>query len=54
MILSHNAAIFIHAFNHRLDSIWRDLQELLAEKVHRFSKVMDGMAIAIIAWLQTL
>ena len=44
MILSHNAAIFIHAFNHRLGSIRRDLQELRAEKVHRISKVMDGMA----------
>jgi hypothetical protein len=44
MILSHNAAIFIHAFNHRLDSIRRDLQKSRAEKVHRVSKVMDGMA----------
>jgi hypothetical protein len=44
MILSHNAAIFIHTFNHRLGSIRRDLQELRAEKVHRVSKVMDGMA----------
>jgi hypothetical protein len=33
MILSHNGAIFIHAFNHRLGSIRRDLQELRAEKV---------------------
>ncbi len=32
MILSHNAAIFIHAFNHR-PGIRRDLQELRAEKV---------------------
>ena len=44
MILSHNAANFIHAFNHRLGSIQRDLQELRAEKVHRVSKVMDGTA----------
>ena len=45
MILSHNAAIFIHAFNHRLGSIRRDLQELRAEKSsHRVSSVMDGMA----------
>ena len=45
MILSHNAAVFIHAFNHKLGSIGRDLQELRAEKVHRVSKVIDGMAI---------
>ena len=44
MILSHNAAIFIHTVNHGLGSIRRDLQELRAEKVHRVSKVMDGMA----------
>jgi hypothetical protein len=44
MILSHNAAVFIHTFNHKLGSIGRDLQELRAEKVHRVSKVVDGMA----------
>jgi hypothetical protein len=46
---SHNAAIFIHAFNHRLSSIRRDLQELRAEKVHRVSNVWTGLSIAIIA-----
>ena len=44
MILSHNAAVFIHTFNHKLGSIGRDLQELRAEKVHRVSQVIDGMA----------
>jgi hypothetical protein len=43
MILCHNAALFIHTFNHKLGSIGRDLQELRAEKVHRVSKVVDGM-----------
>jgi hypothetical protein len=37
------------AFNHRLDSIRRDLQELRAEKVHRVSNVWTGWSIAIIA-----
>jgi hypothetical protein len=48
MTLSHNAAIFIHAFNHRLGSIWRDL----LRKSQRFPKVMVGMGrpIAIIAF----
>jgi hypothetical protein len=32
MILFHNAAMFIHAFNHRLGSLRRDLEELRAEK----------------------
>lgn len=41
MILSHNAAIFIHVFNHSLGRIQRDLQELRAEETcHRLSKVM--------------
>jgi len=45
MILSHNGAIFVLSFNHRLGSIRRDLQELRAEKTsHRVSSVMDGMA----------
>jgi hypothetical protein len=44
MILSHNAAVFIHTFNHKLGSIGRDSQELRAEKVHRVSQVIDGMA----------
>jgi hypothetical protein len=44
MILSHNAALFIHTFNHKTGSIGRDLQELRAEKVRRVSKVIDGMA----------
>jgi hypothetical protein len=43
MILSYGAAIFVHAFNHGLGSIRHKLQELRAEKVHRVSKVIDGM-----------
>jgi len=38
MILSHNAAIFIRAFNHSLDSIRRDLQELRTEKFAAFPR----------------
>ncbi len=54
MILSHNAANIIHAFNHRLGSIRRDLQELRAEKVlTAFPREWMGWQIAIIASLQT-
>ena len=53
MILSHNAAIFIHTFNHRLGSIRRDLQELRSEKVlTAFPREWMGWQIAIIALLQ--
>jgi hypothetical protein len=45
MILSHNAAVFIHTFNYNTGSIGRDLQELRAEIVHRrVSQVIDEMA----------
>jgi hypothetical protein len=44
MILPHNAAVFIHTFNHRPGRIRRDLQELRAEKIHGVSQVIEGMA----------
>ena len=42
MILSYGAAIFVHAFNHRLGRIRHNLQELRAEKAHRVARVKDG------------
>jgi hypothetical protein len=45
MILSHNGVIFIHAFNHKLDSIGEICGNSEAEKIFApFPTVMDGVA----------